>query len=76
MHDHKTRAKARCMAICNAPTCQCVGACAGQQFDPLLGPMPAWWDHLPDGGGARREALADLMGRQMMRSLEQGAAPF
>jgi len=58
MNDHKARAKAICMSACSSVACRCAEACAGQQFDPLLGAMPAWWDYLPDGGEARRSALA------------------
>lgn len=74
MTDHKTRAKTKCMAACNAVACQCADACAGQQFDPLLGAMPAWWDYLPDGGGSRRDAFADLLGRAAVRAAKKWSA--
>lgn len=71
MNDHKARAKAICMSTCSSTACCCAETCAGRQFDPLLGTMPAWWDYLPDGGEARRSALADLLGRDMILSLAQ-----
>ena len=74
MNDHKARAKAICMSTCSSVACRCADTCAGRQFDPLLGAMPAWWDYLPDGGEGRRSALADLLGRDMIRSLTQRIA--
>ncbi len=71
MNDHKARAKAICMSTCTSDACRRAAACAGRQFDSLLGAMPAWWDYLPDGGEARRSALADLLGRDMVHALTE-----
>ncbi len=70
MMDHKTRARAACISSCGAATCVAARTCSEPRFDPLLGQMPAWWDHLPDGGEARRCALADMLGRDLVRTIE------
>jgi hypothetical protein len=63
------------MSSCRAATCAAARACSQPRFDPLLGLMPGWWDHLPDGGEARRCALADLLGRDMVRRIEDYQPP-
>ncbi len=74
MSNHKTRAKAACIAACSRATCRLGGACRSQQFDSLLGHLPEWWTYLPDGGEARRCALADALGRQMVATAGAWAA--
>jgi len=74
MNDHKARAKATCISRCIHVTCRGTDMCSRPRFDSLLGKMPAWWDYLPDGGDARRSALADALGAEMLREFQVWAS--
>ena len=74
MNDNKARAISVCISRCAHVTCRIGGMCSATKFNSLLGKMPAWWDHLPDGGEARRGAFADMLGREMIRHLESRSA--
>ena len=70
MNENEARARSACLSRCVHASCRIGSICRGTKFNSLLGTMPAWWDHLPDGGEARRAALADMLGREMIRRLE------
>ncbi len=75
MSNHKSRAQAACIAVCTNATCSREDECRWQEFDSLLGHLPRWWKYLPDGGEARRGALADALGRQMFAAAGGWSAP-